>query len=254
VLATTLLGHRIVEDFESDKSLKWGLVSEQIGLVFSGVTAKLRSFFSNAAKTVREALRPRPCSVLGGFSADMLRSRSELLTENVLLRPQLIVAARKVKRPILKRRERGLITLLAAMLPRWRDALLLVKPETVLRWHSEGFRLLWRWKSRPMKAPAPRISSDVIELIQRMATENRPWGAERIRGELLKLGIRVAKRTVQRYMLDRRNPAPPRGQNWHTFLRNHTVWACDFLQAYDVWLRPIFAFFIVDINTKRAIA
>ena len=85
--------------------------------------------------------------------------------------------------------ERGLLTLLAAVLPRWREALLLVKPETVLRWHSEGFRLLWRWKSQPTKPPAPRVSPDVVELIRRMATENRLWGAERIRGELLKLGL-----------------------------------------------------------------
>ena len=107
-----------------------------------------------------------------------------------------------MKRPVFRRHERTLFTLLAAALPRWRDALLLVKPETVLRWHREGFRLLWRWKSRPKKSPAPRISSDAIELIQGMATENRLWGAERVRGELIKLGIHVAKRTVRRESLD----------------------------------------------------
>jgi putative transposase len=101
--------------------------------------------------------------------------------------------------------------------------------------------------------PIPRVSPDLVELIRRMVAENRLWGAERIRGELLKLGIHVAKRTVQRYMRDRRNPAPPRGQSWHTFLHNHTVWACDFLQTYDVWFRPVFAFFIVDINTKQVV-
>jgi hypothetical protein len=189
--------------------------------VLASVIPKLQMAFAGAARVMREALRPRPCSIVGGLLTDLLRSRAELTVENILLRQQLIVAARKVKRPVLRRRERTLITLLAAALPRWRDALLLVKPETVLRWHSEGFRLLWRWKSRAMKAPTLRLSSDVIELIQRMATENRLWGAERVRGELIKLGIHVAKRTVQRHMRDRRNPAPPRGQNWHTFLRNH---------------------------------
>jgi putative transposase len=175
------------------------------------------------------------------------------VAENVVLRQQLIVVARKVKRPVFQPHERGLITLLAAVLPRWRDALLLVKPETVLRWHRDGFRLLWRWKSKPTKPPAPRVSPDVVELIRRMATENRLWGAERIRGELLKLGIHVAKRTVQRHMRASGRPLPPREQSWHTFLHNHTVWACDFLQVYDVWFRPIFAFFIVDINTKRVV-
>jgi transposase InsO family protein len=221
--------------------------------VFAGVITKLKTVLASAAKAMREALRPRPCSIVSGLVTDLLRSRAELAVENVLLRQQLIVAGRRVKRPVFRRHERTLVTLLAAALPRWRDALLLVKPETVLRWHREGFRLLWRWKSRPKTAPAPRISSDVIELIQRMATENRLWGAERVRGELIKLGIHVAKRTVQRHMRDRRDPAPPRGQNWHTFLRNHIVWACDFLQVYDVWFRPIFAFFIVDINAKQVV-
>jgi len=111
--------------------------------------------------------------------------------------------------------------------------------------------LLWRWKSR--STTAPRLSSDVIELVRRMAAENRLWGAERIRGELLKLGISVAKRTIQRHMRAGHRPLPPRGQSWHTFLSNHTVWACDFLQTYDVWFRPVFAFFIVDINTKQVV-
>jgi hypothetical protein len=137
--------------------LKLGLVSGQIGLVLvlAGAIAKLQTVFAIVAKVMREALRPRPCSVVGGLATDLLRSRAELTAENVLLRQQLIVAARKVKRPILRRNERTLITLLAAVLPRWREALLLVKPETVLRWHREGFRLLWRWKSRATKPPAP---------------------------------------------------------------------------------------------------
>jgi putative transposase len=86
-----------------------------------------------------------------------------------------------------------------------------------------------------------------------MAAENRLWGAERVRGELLKLGVRVAKRTIQRYMRGTRPPERHRGQPWLTFLRNHSVWACDFLQTYDVWFRPIFAFFIIDVNTRRVV-
>jgi hypothetical protein len=213
--------------------LKFLVASDQIGFVLAAVITKLRSVFGYAAIAVREALRPRACSIAGGLAADLLRSRSELMTENVPLRQQLIVAARKVKRPAFRRHERALITLLAAALPRWRDALLLVKPETVLHWYREGFRLLWRWKSRSTKPPAPRVSPDLIELIRRMAAENRLWGAERIRGELLKLGIRVAKRTVQRYMRDRRNPAPPSGQSWHTFLSNPSC-GLRFLQTDNV--------------------
>ncbi len=86
-----------------------------------------------------------------------------------------------------------------------------------------------------------------------MTDENRLWGAERIRGELLKLGIRVAKRTVQKYMRQARPPAHSDGQAWRTLLRNHSVWACDFLQTYDIRFRPIFAFLIIDVNTKRVV-
>jgi putative transposase len=173
--------------------------------------------------------------------------------ENALLRQQLIVASRKVKRPIFRAHERGFVVLLASLLPQWRNALLLVKPDTVLRWHREGFRLFWRWKSKNTKSCTSRVDPDVIALIHRMATESVTWGAERIRGELLKLGVRVAKRIIQRYMPKTRPPDLPRGQTWRTFLRNHTVWASDFLQTYDVWFRPIFAFFVIDINSKRVV-
>ncbi len=83
-----------------------------------------------------------------------------------------------------------------------------------------------------------------------MASDNM-WGTERIRGELLKLGIRVAKRTIQRYVSKAHPPSD--GQRWRTFLRNHTTWACDFLQTYDIWFRPIFAFFIIEVNTRRGV-
>ncbi|MGH7437788.1 MAG: integrase core domain-containing protein [Polyangiaceae bacterium] len=195
----------------------------------------------------------RPAGVAGGFLADLTRSRAELLTENALLRQQLIVASRAAKRPAFRVHERGLLVLLASLHRHWRRALLLVKPDTVLRWHREGFRLFWRRRSRLTDAREPRLAPHVVALIHRMATENRLWGAERIRGELLKLGIRVGKRTVQRYMRGARSPGPRSGQTWGTFLRNHTVWACDFLQVYDIWFRPIFAFFLVDVNAKRVV-
>ena len=235
--------------------LKLKRVSGQIGLVLGRrAIRKLRTVFDEIAKAIREALRPRPCSIVGGLATDLLRTRAELVAENALLRQQLVVVARRVKRPIFRRHERAAVALLTAALPRWKDALLLVQPETVLRWHREGVRLLWRRMSRPTKTPTTRISPDVIDLVRHMVAENRLWGAERIRGELLKLGIQVAKRTVQRHLHDGHRPRPrPPGQSWRAFLRNHTVWACDFLQTYDVWFRPVFAFFIVDINTKQVV-
>jgi hypothetical protein len=183
--------------------------------------------------------------------ADLSRSRCELLAENALLRQQLIVAARAVKRPELKANERALLVVLASRLPRWRDALLVIKPETVLRWHRKGFQLFWKNRLVAGKTREPRLDDGTVALIRRMALENRTWGAERIRGELLKLDIRAAKRTIQRQIGAVRPPGD--GQRWRTFLRNHTTWACDFLQVYDVWFRSIFAFFIVDVNTKRIV-
>jgi hypothetical protein len=124
----------------------------------------------------------------------LIRSRSELLAENALLRQQLIVAARRTKRPKFVAYERGLV-LRARLVPRWWDAILLVKPETLLCWHREGFWLWWRWRSKT-KNPTPKISAETIALIQRMTRENRLWGADRIRGELRKVGIRIAKLSV----------------------------------------------------------
>jgi hypothetical protein len=139
------------------------------------------------------------------------------------------------------------------LLPCWRRALILVKPETVLRWHRGGFRRFWRRKSRSAGPREPLLAPDLVALIERMTAENRLWGAESIRGELLKLGVRVAKRTIQRYTREVRPATRRGGQSWRTFLRNHTVWPCNFLQTYDIWFRPIFAFFIVDLNAKRVV-
>jgi hypothetical protein len=198
-----------------------------IGLGFAPIARMLRAGSRLAATAANLAARVtivlrnacRPSGVAGGFIADLTRSRDELIAENAFLRQQLIVASRGVKRPGFRGHERGLLVLLARLLPQWRQALLLIKPETVLRWHREGFRLFWRRVCRSAGPREPRVAPDVVALIRRMAVENRLWGAERIRGELLKLGIRVAKRTVQRYMRGARPPSPHRGQSWATFLR-----------------------------------
>jgi transposase InsO family protein len=113
--------------------------------------------------------------------------------------------------------------------------------------------VFWRRKSKA-GARKLRISPETISLIKEMAANNRLWGAERIRGELLKLHIRVSKRTIQKYM----KQAPrkqPSGQTWRTFLRNHVagVWACDFLQVPDLFFRPLFAFFIIELQSRKVI-
>jgi putative transposase len=165
----------------------------------------------------------------------------------------VVILRRSVKRPALTPLDRGLLLLLASRLRAWAGALPIVRPETLLRWHRQGFRLVWRRKSAPRSRPSP-LTTATIDLIQQMARDNPLWGAERIRGELVKLGIRVSKRTIQKYTRPARPSRPP-GQTWATFLRNHTheLWACDFLQVTDLLFRPLFAFFIVELGSRRVV-
>jgi putative transposase len=194
-----------------------------------------------------------PTSLVRGTVADLVRSRPDLVAENALLRQQLVVLARTAKRPRLTRADRPLLVLLASRARAWRQALLIVQPETLLRWHREGFRLVWRWRSAPRPRP-PRAAPETIALIRRMARENRLRGAERIQGELLKLGIPISKRTIQTDLRAARPPRPS-GQSWATFLRNHAgdTWACDVLQLTDMLFRPVVAFFIVELGSRRVV-
>jgi hypothetical protein len=197
--------------------------------------------------------RPSTPPILG-YVLDRFRSPEDLGRENALLRKQLEVACRQIaRRPRFTRADRLMLVLLARLAPTWQSATRLVRPETILRWHRQGFQLFWRRKSKRTEAQ-PRISAETITLIEQMARNNRLWGAERIRGELLKLDIRVAKRTIQKYMRRAAEPRPP-GQRWSTFLRNHAheTWACDFLQTCDLLFRPIFAFFVIAIGSRRVV-
>src|SRR5215210_3871154 len=190
-----------------------------------GLLHRLLAAGRAAAQALRRRLaaatRPAAAPLLTGTVAELVRSRPELLAENALLRQQLIILRRQVKRPRCTPAERALLVLLASRLRTWRHALLLVQPDTLLRWHRQLFRRYWHLKSR-IRATAhrPPLALETVVLIREMAAANRLWGAERIRGELLKLDICVAKSTIQKYVRDAR---PPRraGQCWSTFLRNH---------------------------------
>jgi putative transposase len=148
--------------------------------------------------------------------ADLSRSKSELVAENALLRHQLTILQRQVKRPSITRTDRMLLVLLARLVRTWQQALLIVQPETLLRWHRELFRWYWKRKSKATSRK-PKVAEETIALIREMAKDNRLWGAERIRGELLKLGIQVCKRTIQKYMRTIRTHQP-RSQTWATDL------------------------------------
>jgi putative transposase len=197
--------------------------------------------------------KPLSSSLPLGTLADLGRSKSELIAENALLRQHLIMLKRQVKRPVCTKTDRILLVFLARVVRAWKQALLIVQPETLLRWHREAFRLYWKHKSKA-HSHMPKVATETIALIREMATKNRLWGAERIRGELLKLGIHVCKRTIQKYIRQVRTPQP-RGQKWATFLHNHAtqIWACDFLQVTDLFFRPLFAFFIIELKSRKVI-
>jgi putative transposase len=211
-----------------------------------GFLDALSSRFARWTKPFRNSL---PFSTL----TDLGRSKFELIAENALLRQQLIILRRQVKRPACTKTDRLLLVLLARLVRTWNQALLIVQPETLLHWHRELFRLFWKRKSKA-SSHKPKVATETIALIREMAKDNRLWGAERIRGELLKLGIRVCKRTIQKYLKSVRTHQP-RGQTWATFLRNHAahIWACDFLQVTDLFFRPLFAFFLIELKSRKVI-
>ena len=199
----------------------------------------------------RQWTKPRSVALATGLAGDLPRSRGDFLLENALLRQQILVLHRAARRSRFTPLERGLLVLLASRLRTWASALLILQPETLLRWHRQGFRLFWRRKSAPRSRPSP-LPTTTIDLLRRMARDNPLWGAERIRGELLKLDPRVSKRTVQKYLARDHSPRPS-GQPWATFLRNHAyeTWACDFLPVTDLPFRPLFAFFLVELGSRR---
>jgi putative transposase len=132
----------------------------------------------------------------------------------------------------------------------WRTALRIVKPETVIAWHRRGFRLWWAWKSR-RRIGRPTVPADVLSLFGRCRTQARFWGAPRILGELLKLGIAISQATVAKYMVRRRPPSP----TWHTFLANHVtqVTGADFFVVPTATCRLLFVFVILAHDRRRAV-
>src|SRR5262249_51948328 len=188
--------------------------------------------------------KPNTTSLILGMLTDQARSKSELVAENALLRQQLMILSRQVKRPACTKTDRMLLVLLARATRSWKQALLIVQPDTLLGWHRQAFRWFWRQRSK-LTSRKPKIPAETVALIKTIALNNRLWGAERIRGELLKLGLHVSKRTIQKYM--HQNPARSSSQTWSTFLHNHAkaIWACDFLPVSDLFFRSLFAFFII---------
>jgi len=186
-----------------------------------GAAAFGRGLRASRARLRSAAARARaaggPLRLAGRAVRDLVTPRAVLALENTALRAQLESAARqgRLRRSQPSRGERVLLAALLPRLPAWKEVCFLVQPATVLRWHRHGWRLLWAYRSRRRPRPRRRVAEDVAELVRDMGTRCPLWGAERIRGQLLQLEVRLSKRTIQR-LLAERGPRPS-GPTWGAF-------------------------------------
>ena len=181
--------------------------------------------------------------------ASPFKSKSWLEAENVALRHQLIVLRRQVRgRVRLSNNDLWFFVQLYCWFPSILKVITIIRPETLVRWHRMGFRRYWRWKSRSLGG-RPQVETDLRALIRRMSIENPLWGAPRIHGELIKLGIAVAQSSVAKYMVKRRSPP---SQGWRTFLRNHApdIAAMDLFVVPTISFGLLYAFVIVRLDRR----
>jgi hypothetical protein len=188
------------------------------------------------------------CFVLAVL-ASPFKSKLRLEAENAVLRHQLNVLRRRLHARVrLTNNDRWLFILMYRWFPSILQALTIIRPETLVRWHRAGFRRYWRWKSHP-RGGRPRIEAELRGVIRRMSMENPLWGAPRVHGELLKLGFAVAQSSVAKYMVKRRGPP---GQGWRTFLHNHVpeIAAMDLFVVPTIGFDLLYAFVIVRIDRR----
>jgi len=186
--------------------------------------------------------------IIGRTLLSTLRTHRGLAVENLALRQQLAVMKHRHPRPRLTDLDRLFWVALSRVWADWRESLHVVQPATVLRWHRQGFRYYWRWKSR--RRGRPGIDAEIRDLIRRMCRANPLWGAPRIHGELLKLGIEVSEATVSKYMIRRRGPP---SQSWRTFLENHAkeIIALDFFVVPTATFRILFVLIVLSHDRRR---
>jgi putative transposase len=187
------------------------------------------------------------------LSVRLFRSRRDLLLENLALRQQLWVMVRKRPRPRVTLSDKLFWALLCRLWSGWKRAILVVQPETVIRWHRAGFKLYWKWISRRRVSVGRRpASKELRELIFRMVAENPTWGAPRIHGELKMLGFEISERTVLNWM--RTAPRNPKsGRRWATFLANHNeaIAAMDFFTVPTLTFGVLYCFFVIAHDRRR---
>ena len=190
------------------------------------------------------------------FLRALLGDRAAILAENLALRQQLAVLQASTKRPRLRKRDRIFWVWLSRVWSGWRSCLTIVKPETVIGWHRQGFRLHWRWRSRTSTPGRPKTDAEIRQLIRRMARENPTWGYTRLRGALANLGHELSRGTIRRLLLEGGLEPAPRRSTWTVFLRNH--W--DQLAATDMFTVEVLTprglvryvvLFVIELSTRR---
>lgn len=183
---------------------------------------------------------------------DSFRSRAALQIEILALRHQLGVLQRSVKRPRLTKSDRFFWAWLSQAWADWRSAVIIVKPETVLAWRRKSFRLFWTWKVRHGQPGRPAVSREVRDLIRTMSRANPLWGAPRIHGELLKLGIDIGQSSVAKYMLRRKRPP---SQTWKTFLANNlaNLVSVDFFTVATIRFQVLYVFLVLAHDRRRIV-
>jgi len=176
----------------------------------------------------------------------------DLALENLALRQQLAIFKRRHPRPSLRPTDRLFRVWLSKIWTGWREALIIVKPETVIAWHRQAFRFYWRWLSRRKSNGRPRVSAEVRTLIKQMTQANPLWGAPRIHGELLKLGIDISERSVSRLISKVRNPPSQTGR---TFLDNHfrELVSIDFLTVPTANFRVLYMLVVLAHDRRRVV-
>ena len=181
----------------------------------------------------------------------LLKTRAALAAENLAPRHQIVILQRSVKRPRLHRRDRIFWVWLSRLWRGWRSSLLVVQPETVIRWHRQGFRLYWRWKSRS-RCGRPKLDAEIRALIRRMSRENPTWGRRRIRSELQLLGYEIAELAVAKYMVRGRKPP---SQGWRVFLENHSreIAAIDFFTVVTLNFRILICFVVLRHHQRTVV-
>jgi putative transposase len=181
-----------------------------------------------------------------------IASRASLIAENLALKHQLLVLQHSVKRPQLRPRDRLFWVWLSRLWPNWRSVVQIFQPDTVVKWHQQGFTLYWRWIPKPRHGGRPPIEKGIRALIRRMSHDNPAWGAPHMLSELRLLGYTVSQATVAKYMLKTRKPP---SQTWRTFLANHVpdIAAIDFFTVPTLTFGVLYGFLVLRHDQRQVV-